>query len=517
MLTLAEAESILSPYVGAGLDFTDRLNAVCRVLMQAGNWRGTKNEVIFNVFPDANGQAIITLPRYFNTILAMARFPSQNCTPPNQRIGRALKIRNGWYEYYSEGPGFTRNQTMEWSRQLVSMNGRYTTFLDWNSSTPMFLYAETETTESIAAQIIFKGFSNGQKIYSMINGVWSEGVALNLGGTTNTANLFSTAMVQGQNTVTVDVTAGQFTAAPNHLLAFVVKPSTGADDIGAIDAIALSATSVQVTFTALVNAAGYNVILFAQQTNSSTPLAPNMFSANVPTGQLYVDVDVTSGSFSSPPGQLLAFVTAPSGQSSIRVLSAYPTSETSVRVFLSATASVSGYTVTLFAAVAQNGNQTVQSFDFPPYAVVKSSTNGRVFLYAVDGSGNKTLAAIYEPTETGIAWPRYKVPACINWTSENPGQYVGICKRAFVPAKFSYDEIIPSNLQALTLALQSFAARDANDLDRADKFWWGDKRTHQQGALSVLEQEEEDDIGPSAEGIIQMQDDFHIARVSYGV
>ncbi len=53
---------------------------------------------------------------------------------------------------------------------------------------------------------------------------------------------------------------------------------------------------------------------------------------------------------------------------------------------------------------------TVNVFDEPPYQIIKPVTKGRVRMYTVDGDGNETLVAIYEPSERSPRWKRYKVP-----------------------------------------------------------------------------------------------------------
>jgi hypothetical protein len=65
-------------------------------------------------------------------------------------------------------------------------------------------------------------------------------------------------------------------------------------------------------------------------------------------------------------------------------------------------------------AVPFVGNTTVtttQQFDLSPYTVIKPVTVGRVSMYIVDASGNETLVAVYDPTETQPAWRRYHVPS----------------------------------------------------------------------------------------------------------
>jgi hypothetical protein len=49
-------------------------------------------------------------------------------------------------------------------------------------------------------------------------------------------------------------------------------------------------------------------------------------------------------------------------------------------------------------------------FDAENLSLLKPATNGRIFMYAIDGNGNEILVAVYEPGETVPRWRRYKVP-----------------------------------------------------------------------------------------------------------
>ena len=334
MLTLSEAKSLLSSYVGANLDFATRLNLACERLVKGGNWRGTKRQVLFNAYPNADLSAFITLPRQFNTVLAIVQYPT------NGNGGTPIPIRNSWYEFHASGPGFLLDQTSQWSRGLVPINGRFTTFADFTNC-KLKIYTETAETGTI----IFKGLSSGSSIYSSISSVWQEGVSLSI----------------------------------------------------------------------------------------------------------------------------------------------------------------------------TNGATTSQTFDTSPFAVIKPVTAGRIKLYAVAADLTETLIAIYEPNETGIAWPRYKVPVSASATQSLPNQYVAICKRAWVPVVRDSDEVIPGNIGALRYALQALTKEDAEDYGRANALWYGDTRTKTVGAFQLLEQEVEDDTGAGGEGTVQVSDDFAIGRMSYGV
>lgn len=55
---------------------------------------------------------------------------------------------------------------------------------------------------------------------------------------------------------------------------------------------------------------------------------------------------------------------------------------------------------------------TTQTFDLPPYEIIKTVTRGRVQFYMVDDDDNETLVGYYDPNETNPSYLRYKVPVC---------------------------------------------------------------------------------------------------------
>lgn len=55
---------------------------------------------------------------------------------------------------------------------------------------------------------------------------------------------------------------------------------------------------------------------------------------------------------------------------------------------------------------------TTQTFDEPPYQIIKTITKGRVQLYMVDANAVETLVGYYDPPETDPSYARFKVPVC---------------------------------------------------------------------------------------------------------
>jgi hypothetical protein len=147
---------------------------------------------------------------------------------------------------------------------------------------------------------------------------------------------------------------------------------------------------------------------------------------------------------------------------------------------------------------------TTNDFSEPPYAIAKPITYGRVSLYTWDGT-TETLVAIYDPTETAPMWRRYLVPGCTNWTEADPGQFLTICKRAYVPVASDFDEVIPGNIGALRFGLSALLAEDSRDIERARQDW--------ATAESLLTNEVADDEGAGAQGAVQVVDDFNMQEV----
>jgi hypothetical protein len=166
VLTAATAKTYLSRYIGAGNDANQRLSLVIERILKASNPRGSKHRIIVNVNADANQDAFVSLPREFNTVLAAVPI-----TDTLRNGGCPVPVSNDWFGYLPGDPG-TYDGT--W-RNVIPVQGRFTTFSDW--SVPKQLRFKFETAENPGTFIV-KGYLAGQKLYSFINAVWSEGIAV---------------------------------------------------------------------------------------------------------------------------------------------------------------------------------------------------------------------------------------------------------------------------------------------------------------------------------------------------
>lgn len=175
MPTLSDARTFLARYSGQNNSFVDRLNFVIARLLPEVNSKGTKVPARFAVYIDNQGNRIVTLPRDLETILAGAyQAPNTGATGPQWYwCGRPLPIRNDWFEYVSNGPGDYAGS--DWQRGIIALQGRFTTFADWN--TEMLLRVKLEQTEN-NGRIVFKGTLANKKIWTTYDGGWNEGVEL---------------------------------------------------------------------------------------------------------------------------------------------------------------------------------------------------------------------------------------------------------------------------------------------------------------------------------------------------
>ena len=94
MLTLSDALSLLSPFIGANLDPVQRLNLVNERYLKASDPVGSLELVQITVTADADGQGFITLPARYQSIRGAVEstISGSFCRFP-------LEMRNKWYEY----------------------------------------------------------------------------------------------------------------------------------------------------------------------------------------------------------------------------------------------------------------------------------------------------------------------------------------------------------------------------------------------------------------------------------
>lgn len=165
IVTLAQATTQLSRYVGANNSVPTRLNEVTMRLIQAGNWPATKETVLFEVHVDDLDRAFITLPRQYETVLAGVYFNQRNQNGQEAaRCGLPFAVRDEWYSYLQTGPGYSERAWSGWGNGFIPEIDRFVTFKNW--STAKFLRLKFSRVETDGLVFNIRGKLDGQIIYT---------------------------------------------------------------------------------------------------------------------------------------------------------------------------------------------------------------------------------------------------------------------------------------------------------------------------------------------------------------
>lgn len=176
--TVAQARALLSRYTGVANIFTDRLNLVCERLVKSGNWRTTKDLVVFQVHLNADFTAFVTLPRQYNTVLACVVLRQND--DQSRRCGYPMEIRDEYFSFLGSGVGYTGNALYRWGSGFIPETDRFTTFKDW--ATPKQLRLKFAAVETNGGIINIRGISGGQPIYTGSGSATIEGENLVIAG-----------------------------------------------------------------------------------------------------------------------------------------------------------------------------------------------------------------------------------------------------------------------------------------------------------------------------------------------
>lgn len=87
--------------------------------------------------------------------------------------------------------------------------------------------------------------------------------------------------------------------------------------------------------------------------------------------------------------------------------------------------------------------------------------------------------------------------------------FVTLCKKSFKAAFDENDELIVSNIGALKDGLMALLKEDASDPERANRYWGS--------AIQTVQSETENNIGASAQGVVQMDDSFQMESIPFGL
>lgn len=185
-ITLGDARKLLARYAGAGNSFTDRINEVQARLLPYCTPVGSKVRLRFAVYEDRHGQSIITTPNGIENVLGGVYSPvcdgADESNVVQHCFSSPIPVRNGWYEFASGGPG--AECCSDSAKGILRLEGQFTTFADWNESRRLRI--DLERNESPGGKIIFRGYDDGDKIFSSDDGNWIEGLAVSFANSTVT-------------------------------------------------------------------------------------------------------------------------------------------------------------------------------------------------------------------------------------------------------------------------------------------------------------------------------------------
>jgi hypothetical protein len=178
----ASVKPIADPPDLAGFDaeaeLRNNINRFCERVHSEGKWVGTLAQAMITAYEDANDNKFITLPRHLET-----------CIRAGQSGYKTRSVQSEWYQYLPQGRGI-RKTDEKYYGPIQDMGEGFVTFRD--IETPSQLTLSSSETECAGSYIWIRGKdSNGNKIYSTVDGERVEGIRLDLGdGTQTTSQTF---------------------------------------------------------------------------------------------------------------------------------------------------------------------------------------------------------------------------------------------------------------------------------------------------------------------------------------
>lgn len=182
MITLSQAQTLLERYKGANNSFAERINLVTERLFKAGNWRSTKDTVLFAIHLDEFERAFITLPWQYDTVLGGVYLRGNEDQQTMARCGLPISVRDEWYSYLQTGPGLQERGWFNWGNGFIPEVDRFTTFRDWHE--PKFLRLKFATAEANGLVFNIRGNLDGQPVYTGAGAAMIEGENLTTAGAT---------------------------------------------------------------------------------------------------------------------------------------------------------------------------------------------------------------------------------------------------------------------------------------------------------------------------------------------
>lgn len=187
----------------AQAELRNNINRFLERVVSEGKWTGTVVQAIITAYEDAYENKFITLPRHLET-----------CLRGGQLGYKTRAVQSEWYQYLPQGRGILKSDQSYYG-PLQDMGDGFVTFRD--IETPSQLTLSSSETECAGNYIWIRGKdSNGDKIYSEVDGDMVEGIRLDLGsGTQTTSDTFSEiySVEKTPTTGIVTLSAGAITLA----------------------------------------------------------------------------------------------------------------------------------------------------------------------------------------------------------------------------------------------------------------------------------------------------------------
>jgi hypothetical protein len=160
-------------------ELKNNINRVLDRFHAEGKWTGLIVQAHITAYEDANENKFITLPRHLET-----------CIRAGQAGYKTRSVQSEWYQYLPQGRGI-RKADEKYFGPIQDMGEGFVTFRDLEA--PSQLTLSSSETECAGSYIWIRGKdSNGNKIYSTVDGERVEGIRLDLGdGTQTTSETFA--------------------------------------------------------------------------------------------------------------------------------------------------------------------------------------------------------------------------------------------------------------------------------------------------------------------------------------
>lgn len=176
MPTLGEIKSLVSRYVGNLNTANDRINLVRARLLPAANSKDTKQQIILDVYADADGNSIVSLGRGYSAILEGAvRSTNVLCA------GSPMGVQNAHTEFSANGLGYGGL-----NKDFQEVNGHFAVVNEW--SDPMRIRLKFEVSES-AGTIYLYGTLDNETVWALNTATWERREAIAFSGTSTVTSL----------------------------------------------------------------------------------------------------------------------------------------------------------------------------------------------------------------------------------------------------------------------------------------------------------------------------------------